>query len=164
MGAALVAGCGAGEKATTGAEGRDVTVGDLDYRVQVARILNRSDAEDRQYLAGKPEAPKGDAYLGVFIWVKNDTGKTRTPSSDFSVVDTLGNRYGPTPIDNAFAYNPEPIAPDEQLPVVDSAGESGPTAGAELLFLIKMSSTGNDPLVLQIKGPGEQEGTITLDI
>lgn len=162
--AAVTAGCGAGEKVTTAAEGRDVTLGGLDYLVQVARILNRSDAEDRSYLAGQAEAPNGYAYLGVFIQVRNDAGGTLAPSSEFSVVDTLGNRYEPLPIDNDFAYRAEPLGSGEQLPVLDSTAETGPTAGGELLFLIKQSSTENDPLYLEIKSPEQQAGKITLDI
>lgn len=132
--------------------------------VQVSRILNGSDAEDRSYLAGEAEAPRGYVYLGVFMRVTNGTGGMLAPSSDFSVVDTLGNRYKPLPIGNDFAYKAEPLGPDEQLPVLDSTAETGPTAGGELLFLIKQSSTENDPLDLEITSPDRQKGKITLDI
>ena len=160
----VVTGCNREGHTSTSREGMDLTVAGLDYKVQLARILNRFDSEDRPYLGELPAPLKGVGYLGVFIRISNHGNRTQVPTNDFSVVDTQGVRYRPVRVDTVYAYRAEPIPPDEQWPPVDSTADVGPTAGAELLFKIQLASVSDDPLVLEIPDHGKNRGEIYLDI
>ena len=58
-------------------EGIYIDVGDLKYQVQLSRIINPNDEEDRYYLEGLPAGtvpPKPDeAWFGVWMRVQNTT-------------------------------------------------------------------------------------------
>ena len=92
LGAALaLAGCGNKVETRTLAEteGLYLDVGDLKYQVQISRIINQYDIEDRSYLRGLPSGtlpPKADeAWFGVWLRVQNTT-------SDNDVRDRRGLR------------------------------------------------------------------------
>src|SRR5262249_22805377 len=89
-----VAGCGE-EASSEAVEGEPLELGGLKYNVQITRFLNPDDTEDQEYLVGQPPLKPGNAYLGVFMVIENDTDDERTSASDFTVVDTLDTEYKP---------------------------------------------------------------------
>src|SRR5262245_60064918 len=98
----VLAGCGDQQSTVTEAEpeGGPVAVGGLKYQVQCSRFLNPNDVEDSYYLRGLPEGtdldPGKDAvWFAIFMRVKNESGETLTPTSKFTISDTLGNKFEP---------------------------------------------------------------------
>ena len=122
LGAALaLAGCGNRVETRTLAEteGLYLDVGNLKYQVQISRIINQYDIEDRNYLRGLPSGtlpPKADeAWFGVWLRVQNTTSdNTFETAQDFEIVDTQENTYEPLDFgfeDNVFAYSAEAARP-----------------------------------------------------
>src|SRR3954452_8070282 len=75
-------------------EGVYVDVGNLTYQVQISRYLNPGSLEDAQYLIGAPsdlDSAK-QIWFGVWMRVKNYSDETATPTTDFSITDTLDNK------------------------------------------------------------------------
>jgi hypothetical protein len=173
--AALFAGCGnKGEHVTEAeTEGIYLTAGGLTYQVQLSRYLNPGSVDDDEYLQGlpegiNPELPGDEIWFGVWMRVKNYSGETLTPTTQFTIVDTQDNEYRPVPLDaesNPFVYQPVPLAHAEVLPVPNSANQSGPIQGSLLLFRLKTDSLQNRPLKLLIEaGGGEEPVVVDLDL
>lgn len=161
--ALLAAGCGIEEELDV-KEGEPVEVGGLEYNVQLTRFLNPSDREDRAYLAGRPKAPPGKAYLGVFVRVENEGDEAASPPAGISIGDTLGNEYEPVRSRSLYALDfGAGIPPGGHLPAPDSPAASGPVQGALVLFLVDAGVTENRPLELEIPGGGGP-GKVELDI
>jgi hypothetical protein len=171
--ALAVAGCGSKESVIQDAETEGVTVdyGGLQYQVQVSRFLNPNDVEDAYYLRGLPAGtdldPGKDAvWFAIWMRVKNQSGETLTPTTQFTISDTEGNKFQPVPIDekqNPFIYLPSPLAHSKVLPDPNSPPGSGPVQGALILFKVDAPSLQNRPLVLTI-GEGKDEATVELDL
>ena len=91
-------------------EGLYIDVGELKYQVQLSRILNPNDEEDRAYLAGLPAGtppPKPDeAWFGVWMRVENVTSKKTVKAADqFEITDTQNHVFKPVTLsNNPFAY------------------------------------------------------------
>src|SRR3954469_14529935 len=107
---AAVSGCGENPRENNASrEGLPERVGKIDYNVYITRELNLRDVEDSGYYKG-PEAPPGFALYGVFMTACNPAESAISPNvpsaSDFTVIDTQGNRFKPlpTPPGNDFAY------------------------------------------------------------
>jgi hypothetical protein len=165
--AALAAGgCSSTQTDLSVSEGTPVTLGNLQYNVQVSRFLNPSDPEDRAYLQGAPALPRDDYYLSVFVSIDNEGYEKSSLPTRYDVTDTAHNTYTPVAIDNEFAL---PLSGDvparRQLPDPGSIAANGPIGGMMLLFLIHESSTENRPLTLKIPAAGNAApGRIQLDI
>lgn len=161
-----VAGCG-NSPGKEGDEGVPIQLGELEINVQLTRFLNPTDHEDKNYLAGQTiPTPAGKAYLGVFLTMKNHSDQaTRLPSTaQMTVVDTTGVGYEAIPSHTPFAAPlGTTLAGHGVIPVPDSPGESGPTQGAIVLFLVDEGISENRPLKLEIEHDGET-GDVTLDI
>ena len=161
-----VAGCGY-SPSNEGDEGVPIDVGNLEINVQMTRFMNPTDHEDKNYLAGQTlPTPAGQAYLGVFMTLKNHSGNsTKVPSTaQMTVVDTTGAGYQALPSDTPFAAPlGTTLAGHGQIPVPDSPAESGPAQGAIVLFLVDQGVSENRPLKLEIEHDGVT-GEITLDI
>ena len=177
LGAALAqAGCGNKiEVRTLGeTEGLYIDVGNLKYQVQVSRIINPYDIEDRNYLRGLPSGtlpPKADeAWFGVWLRVQNTTSeKTFETAQDFEIVDTQEDTF--EPIDygfeqNVFAYSPRPLGPNAILPNSEEPAGQGPVQGSLLLFKLTTEALQNRPLEFKIKSPEnpEEVGIVDLDV
>src|SRR3954453_21829712 len=166
--ALALAGCGnqaSVKEAET--EGIYVDVGNLTYQVEISRYLNPGSLEDAQYLIGAPsdlDSAK-QIWFGVWMRVKNYSDETATPTTDFSITDTLDNKFTPVQQapDNVFAYHPIPLGPANVYPPPESAAANGPIQGSLVLFKIDESSIANRPLVLHIAAPGD-EATVELDL
>ena len=162
-----VAGCGGEEELHEAEEGVPIGVGDLEFNVQFTRFLNPTDAEDSEYLAGqRVPPPTGQSYLAVFMTIENTTDEeVRLPGEgQMDVVDTTGAAYEAIPSDTDFAVPLGTTLPgDEEVPEPGSAGATGPTEGAIVLFLVDREVSENRPLELEIEHEGET-GTVTLDV
>ena len=148
-----------------------VSLGDLQYQVQLSRALNPYLVEDRSYLAGIPPAalhpPPGQLWFAVFLLVVNNSDSTALAANHFLLTDTEGNTYRPValPEVNPFAYRPGPIPKGGQIPVVGSPAYYGPTQSALLLFKIPTSAYDNRPLIMTIHPQGIRSiGSVTLDV
>jgi hypothetical protein len=176
LAAALVAG-GCGNKLETRTQGETegsyIDVGDLKYQIQISRILNPSDIEDRNYLTQLPEGtlpPKGDeAWFGVWVRVENtNSDKSLPTASNFEIRDTQGNVFRPyAQTGNVFAYQPvDKLGPNEVVPNSESPPGSGPIQGSLLLFKLTTTSLANRPLEFRIISPTDPSnvGSVDLDV
>ena len=177
LAAALVAGgCGADKQETRTigqTEGTYIDVGGLKYQVQISRILNPSDVEDRNYLTQLPEGtlpPKADeAWFGVWIRVENtNDSKTLPTASNFEIRDTQDNVFKPyDQTGNVFAYLPvDKLGPQDVLPNSEAPAGFGPVQGSLILFKLTTQTLQNRPLEFRIKSPNDPTdvGVIDLDV
>jgi len=175
--AVLLAGCGNRQDVRTlgETEGIYVDVADLNYQVQLSRVLNENDVEDRAYLAGLPAGtrPPGrdETWFAIFIRVSNPTSEVQQPARSFRIIDTQENEYEPVVLDtqqNPFAYDPRPLPPGRILPDPNSVSGEGDIGGSLVLFKVKLSSLQNRPLELKIDSPLppplRTSATIDLDV
>jgi hypothetical protein len=173
----VLAGCGANPRENGASrEGLPERVGGIDYNVYITRELNLHDVEDSGYYKGR-EAPPGFALYGVFLTACNPAKAATSPNipaaSDFTVIDTQGNRFKPlppVPPDSIFAYQPVPLKHRACIPKRGSLAASGPTNGALLVFKLPLRTLENRPLDLEIVSPpdphtGDRDtGRIELDV
>ena len=175
LGAALtLVGCGNKiDVRTVGeTEGLYIDVGDLKYQVQISRIINPYDLEDRTYLRGLPAGtlpPKADeAWFGVWLRVQNTTsGQTFDTAEDFEIVDTQENSFEPIELEgNPFAYAPAQLPPNTVLPNSEEPAGQGPIQGSLLLFKLTTDALQNRPLEFKITSPENPDdvGIVDLDV
>lgn len=163
--------CGAETPANTAkSEGQYVELGGVQYQVQLSRILNPADIEDRDYLTGlSPEdkqLPADTDYFAVFLRAKNQEGVVKQTASQFRIEDTQKNVFEPLPAENALAYKPVRLSGHGRLPDPNAITASAPSQGQVLVFQVPTASLDNRPLVFFIKDPegGAEEASITLDV
>ncbi|MGH2956553.1 MAG: hypothetical protein ACRDL6_06120 [Solirubrobacterales bacterium] len=164
-----LAATGCGEEETSEVvEGEPLELGELAINVQLTRLLNPNDREDREYLEGQQvPPPAGKDYLAVFVEIENEGDEqVQLPTADeVEVIDTTGRVYHPLPSDTVFALDlGGTLGPHEELPLEDTAAQSGPTQGSIVLFLVDDDVGENRPLELEFTEGGEVEGQIELDI
>jgi len=172
--ALLAAGCGNKQDITTHAatEGTYVDVGPLKYQVQISRLLNPNDAEDRGYLIDLPAGQRltgQDQWFAVFMLVQNNGSKGEKAADSYVFRDTQGNEFHPIVFGpkNVFAYRDGTVVQgDSTLPLPDSPAGQNSIQGALLLFKIPTGDFENRPLELEITSsaaPGKR-ATIDLDV
>ena len=174
----VLSGCGENPRENNASrEGLPERVGGIDYNVYITRELNLRDVEDLGYYSG-PEAPPGFALYGVFLTACNPAEAANSPlvppATDFTVIDTQGNRFKPVsmPRSNIFAYTTQarPLKHQACIPKAGSLASSGPTNGSLLIFKLPLATLENRPLDLEIVSPpnpesGETEtGRVELDV
>jgi hypothetical protein len=152
-------------------EGEYVDVGPLKYQVQISRLLNPNDPEDRGYLIDLPAGESlgaNDQWFGVFMRVENDTDDPQPVADRYEIVDTQDNHYAPIQMGpkNVFAYRAGRLAGNEVLPFPDSPAGQNSIQGALLLFKIPVANFENRPLELRIASPQTTKdvGTVDLDV
>lgn len=172
---ALVAsGCGTAESQTTTAETEGLyrTINGLKYQVQLSRVLNPNDVEDREYFVGLPAGttpPTGEeAWFGVWMRVQNETDEPLPAADEFEIVDTQEKTYRSLAVDaraNPFVYAGGTVPPQTVLPLADSAAGQGPVQGQLLLFKLTNESLQNRPIELRFSnGPDTEVGSYDLDV
>jgi len=169
-----VAGCGNKlETRTVGeTEGIYIDVGELKYQVQMSRILNPNDVEDRNYLAGLPagtaQPGSDEAWFGVWMRVQNTTSKkTLTAAEEFEIVDTQEHTFTPVELENnPFAYQAQELAPNTVVPSSNSPAGEGVIQGSLILFKLTTEAIANRPLEFKIKSPAlpDDVGVVDLDV
>jgi hypothetical protein len=162
----LLSGCTTNpENATHVAEGQPFKLGDLLYNVQITRILNPSDPEDKAYLVGQRPPGPDRYYLGVFMRVENQGDASAQLASSFKVVDTVGDTYDPIPSKSLFALKlGDTIHAGDQLPEPESTAANGPIQGGMVLFRITGAAIQDRPLTLEIPSSEGPTRKVTLDI
>jgi hypothetical protein len=172
--AAAISACGAGEHATYSDNLGPgyVQVGQLYYQVQISRELNPWSDEDKYYLQGfsssQLQLPPADEWFGVSLQVFNWTHRPYTPTGDFFITDTLGDRYSPLSngAPNPYSYLPSLIPAGGQLPAIDSDAYTGWSQGEWLIFKIPYTSLVNRPFILHLVNPADtaKQSRIELDV
>jgi hypothetical protein len=172
--ALALAGCGNKlETRTIGeTEGIYVDVGELKYQVQLSRILNPNDEEDRHFLEGLPagtvEPGSDEAWFGVWMRVENDTNdKTLTSADEFEIVDTQEHTFTPVQLDNnPFAYEAQGLTPHTVVPSPNSPAGEGVIQGSLILFKLTTEAIANRPLEFKIQSPAlpDDVGIVDLDV
>jgi hypothetical protein len=137
-------------------EGLAIPIGDEEvfYNVFQTRQLNLATVPDKSYYDGEP--PDKDSTLyGVFIQACNRGEEPVDTAEHFIVVDNQGNEFEPLelPEENAFAYHPRTLGPDQCIPETGGVAQQGPTGASMLLFEIPLSNTENRPLELEVEAP-----------
>jgi len=151
-------------------EGVYVDAGPLTYQVQISRELNPFNIEDKEYLSGvtAPAPAPDQEWFAVFLWAKNETHSDHVTTNSFDIVDTIGKKYYPIPINaaiNPYAWTATALKPLDIYPKPDSTAYFGPTQGGELLFKLNNSIYSNRPLTLEIYAAGQKHPTtVTLDL
>ena len=157
-----LAACGASEEdlgvEEPAREGLAIPIGGLDYNVFITRQLNLAITPDKDLYEGEPAKP-GNTLYGVFVQVCNDGDDTLPSAEEFVVKDNQGIEFEPVemPEDNAFAYHPQELAPEQCIPEDGSVAQQGPTAGSMLLFDLPLENTENRPLELEVTSPDSPE-------
>jgi hypothetical protein len=173
--AVTVSACGAGEHArySDNLGPGYVQLQQLYYQIQISRELNPWDVhEDKWYLQGYTPSqlslPPTEEFFGVSLQVFNWTKQAHTPTDDFYISDTIGERFVPmrNPSPNPYTYVPVSIGRGNQLPTIDSAAYAGWTQGEMLVFKVPIASLVNRPFVLHIVDPADSsdQSQIELDV
>ena len=149
-----------------------VTLGKLQYQVQLSRQLNPASVADRDLLVGlspldavlKPD----EVWFGLWIRVYNKSGQPQDSAEEFKVVDTRGREYLPTAVDqvNRLIYRPGSVPDQGRLPLPGSAADGTPTSGALLLFKLPVGTLDFRPLEFAFsQAAGDKnESTVRLDV
>jgi hypothetical protein len=146
-------------------EGEAMKLGELLYNVEITRILNPSDPEDKAYLAGQPPPSKNQYYLGVFMQVKNEGDTAQRVPTDFTVADTAGTEFKPVTSRSLFALKlGGTVASGDELPEPESTAANGPIQGSMVLFRIDGAAIQDRPLTLDIPSSAGPTGEVELDI
>ena len=152
-------------------EGEYIDVGPMKYQVQISRLLNPTDPEDRGYLIDLPPGEAlgaNDEWFAVFMRVENASDKAAPATDGYSIKDTQGNVYKPIAMGpkNVFAYRPAVLQPKDILPLPSSPAAENTIQGSMLLFKIPVANFQNRPLELSIPPPqgGGPTGTVDLDV
>jgi hypothetical protein len=149
----------------SGANAPYLSVGPLEYEVQLSRELNPANSEDASYLRGlTPEQRKlepGQEWFAVFVQVYNNTRQPHPAAESITISDTQGNVYSPIVPDetNAFAYRAGTVPANSLIPQPGTTAADDPAQGLLLLYKIQIVSLDNRPLELKIvspEAPGEQ--------
>ena len=166
-----------GDKEATVSQGESeaifVTLGELQYQVQMSRQLNPADSGDSDLLAGidPTETTLGadDLWFGVWVRVFNSSDSVATTADNFKIVDTRGEEFEPMIVDesNKLVFRKAPVGADGgQYPNPNSAAANLPTAGAILIFKLPNPVLDYRPLELEIESseiPGKK-ASVTLDV
>ncbi len=162
----LLSGCDSNPEDTLKVnEGEPMQLGDLVYNVQISRILNPRDGEDKAYLAGQPPPPNNEFYLGVFMEIENQADSVQQVPTAFQVVDTGGTQFDPVPSHSLFALDlGGRVTPNGELPEPETTAANGPIQGAMVLFLIDRPALQDRPLILHIPSSTGSTGDVQLDI
>lgn len=166
--------CGDKERTVTNGESEAayVTLGDMQYQVQLSRLLNPGNPGDRAMLVGLPLAERrigrGDVWFGVWVRVFNRSSDAHVGAEDFKIVDTTGREFEAVPLApvNVFAYRSVRVGAESEYPERDSAAGNSPTVGSLLLFRLPEESLDFRPLELEFSSPDEpgRVSTVRLDV
>jgi hypothetical protein len=152
-------------------EGTYLDVGPLKYQVQISRLLNPTDREDRSYLVGlAPGQALGrrEAWFAVFMRAQNESKDPQQLAESYVVKDSQGNEFRPVPLgaDNVFALRPRAVPGKEVYPLLNTPAAESTIQGALVLFRIPYRNLENRPLDLEVSSsavPG-QVGSVALDV
>jgi hypothetical protein len=168
----VLAGCGNKEdRVLHGAtEGIYLDLGELNYQVQISRLLNPGNPEDRAYLTGvdrsQADLPAGQQWFAVFMRVQNEDSQAHPAARNYTITDTQNTKFRPIAIgpDNPYAYRAGNVAGHSLIPTPDSPPSESTIQGSLLLFKIPTRNLENRPLELSIASPETPGETATVDL
>lgn len=166
--APVLSACGEEKVTRAESEGEYFHVAGVKYQVQLSRLLNEKDSEDRGYLdgvaLGEQQLGDGEVWFGVFLRAQSESEQPVRTAEDFEIVDTTGKRFRPVALDSTQAWKPSVLnrRNDKQPNGVELSSYS-PTGGQVLLFKLPNSSLDNRPLELKVE-QGGAEGSVNLDV
>ena len=172
--AGLLASCG--DKPATITRGESeasyVTLGKLQYQVQLSRQLNPAFIGDRDFLVGLNPVDRtlksNEILFAIWLRVYNKSGTTALSADTFKIVDTRGREYEPISLAkvNRFAYRPAPVQDQSRLPAPGSAADGTPTSGALVVYRLPVDALDFRPLELAFSDSTapKVESTIRLDV
>lgn len=150
-----LAACGGDKKETVTvgeSEAVYVTLGSVQYQVQLSRQLDRFAPGDRDLLKGVPVADRklapDEIWFGVWFRAQNGTDAAQSTADEFRIKDTTGREFKPVELDatSPFAYRPVSLEPGAVYPLPGSASGQSPTTGGFLLFRMPVSALDFRPL------------------
>ncbi len=157
-----------GVQKTAESEGTYVTVGSVQYQVQISRQLNPADVEDRDYLSGLPAAEQqlaaDEVWFAIFVRAKNKTDIPLNTAKEFTLEDTVGNEYERVEPDNIVDYRPTVLGPGDVFPASNEISSYGPAQGKLVLFKVTNSTLDNRPLEMKIVSPDGDTGSVEIDV
>jgi hypothetical protein len=157
-----------GVQKTAESEGTYVTIGSVQYQVQISRQLNPTDVEDRDYLTGIPAGEQklepDQVWFAIFIRAKNKTDIPLNTADEFTLEDTVGNEYERVEAENIVDYKPTILGPGDVFPHSNEISSYGPTQGKLVLFKVTNRTLDNRPLEMKIKSPDGDTGTVEIDV
>ncbi len=169
-----LAACGEKHETVTVGESEAVyvTLGEMQYQVQISRQLNPREVRDRAYLVGVPPEDRGldpdQIWFAVFVRVFNGSSDSAPAADEFRIVDTRGREYEPIDLQNVnvFAYRPVPVQAGGQYPLPGSAQAETSSTGALLLFKLPVDALSFRPLELDFGSSqlGASRSVIRLDV
>lgn len=145
------------DNAVEATEQNTVELDGLRYRVNLFRQLNPRISPDRALYDG-PAPAEGTGIYAAFLRVCNPGDSRQVPTSEISLEDAFGHEFPRVEAepDNEFAYEPEPLTPDECLPGPNTAA-ARTAEGAVLVYEIPVDALGNRPFVLELQAEGSGE-------
>lgn len=169
-----LAACGDKQKTITHgeSEAQFVTLGQMQYQVQLSRQLNQADVGDRALLVGIPPADRGlkpdEVWFAVWVRITNKSDNVGTGADEFKIVDTRGRLFKPIALQriNPFAYRSTPVLPGGVYPRLNSVATSTPPGGALLLFKLQLPALDFRPLELGFSSTlvPKAESSVRLDL
>ena len=149
-----------------------VTLGKLQYQVQLSRQLNPAFIGDRDFLVGLNPVDRtlksNEILFAIWLRVYNKSGTTALSADTFKIVDTRGREYEPISLAkvNRFAYRPAPVQDQSRLPAPGSAADGTPTSGALVVYRLPVDALDFRPLELAFSDSTapKVESTIRLDV
>jgi hypothetical protein len=149
-------------------EGTYVTIGSVQYQVQISRQLNPTDVEDRDYLSGiaadEQKLKADEVWFAVFIRAKNLTDVPLDTAEEITLEDTVGTEYERVEAENLIDYKPTVLGPGDVFPHTNEVASYGPTQGKMLLFKVTNRTLDNRPLEMSITSPDGDKGTVQIDV
>ncbi|MEP6954784.1 MAG: hypothetical protein ABI950_12055 [Solirubrobacteraceae bacterium] len=169
--AVALSACGTKEEKTLHAatEGTYLDLGPMKYQVQISRLLNPADREDREYFSGLPAGQKlapDEQWFAVFVRVQNESGKPQPAADQYAIKDTQGTVFRPITLgkDNLYAYRGGVVGPHQLIPVPNTTAAQSTIQGSLLLFKIPVKNFENRPLELQIDNSSIPDTTASVDL
>ena len=173
--ALVLAGCGNKVEVRTVAEteGIYIDVGELKYQVQLSRIINPNDVEDRCLPAG-PAGRDRAARARRGVVRRLDARREHDGRTDADVRRRVRDRRhagahlqaDPARGHNPFAYEAQELKPQTVLPSSDSPAGEGVIQGSLILFKVTTEALANRPLEFKIQSPAlpDDVGIVDLDV
>ncbi|HLK46196.1 MAG TPA: hypothetical protein VKT18_09400, partial [Acidimicrobiales bacterium] len=103
----------------------------------------------------------------ISLQVYNWSHRAATPTDNFYITDTLGDRFTPlhNPAPNPFTYVPSSIPAGGQLPNISSNAFASWTQGEFIVFQVPYADLPDRPFTLHVVGSGGQgQSLIELDV
>ena len=143
-----------------------VTLGEVQYQVQLSRQLNQFAQGDRDLLRSVPAADRKlapeEIWFGVWLRAQNSTADPQKLADEFVIKDTTGGEFEPVALEpeSPFAYRAAELEGGTFYPAANSASGQSPTTGAFLLFRMPARTLDFRPLEFEF-GSSELPGKVS---